>query len=327
MRDQRLVSLDVGTVKRCQTSEFCCGIIMRGARSSVALMLLVGLIASLSGCNMTSGYLNNHAGTRHYEQGNYTAAREAFRRAAADNPQKADYVHNLAAAMKKQGDVAGAERVYQQALNIDPAHQPSYHSLAMMLNEQGRTAESTDLVTTWADTQPYVPESHIELAWLQRESGNPAAAEQALQRALQVDPGNPIATAQLGQLYQDSGQSNRALAMYQRSLHSNWFQPDVQSRVATMGREPNSLMGTPVTAYARPPAYLPQTVTAGRFGTSQRVALMYPLPTYSHATGGIPVTGTPTLALQPSVPATTVLGGDPAHVPQLSSDIPEVQPH
>lgn len=296
-------------------------------RTGGSVLICLGLFAMLSGCNTSSGYLNNYSGTRHYEQGNYTAARDAFRRAAADNPRNADYIHNLASAMKRQGDIAGAERAYQQALNIDPAHQPSYHSLAMLLNEQGRSAESTDLLTTWADTQPYRPESHIELAWLQRETGNLPASEHTLQRALQVDPGNPIATAHLGELYQNSGQSDRALAMYQRSLHSNWFQPDVQSRVATMGQNPNSLMGTTATAYARPPAYLPQPTTAGRFGMQQRVALMYPLPTYSHATGGIPVTGAPTIVAQPWLPTAPVIGGDPAHAPRLSSGIPEVQAH
>jgi tetratricopeptide (TPR) repeat protein len=195
----------------------------------------------------------------------------------------------------------------------------------MLLNAQGRSAEAFDLLQSWNDTQPYNPESHVELAWLQRETGNLSAAENTLQQALQVDPTHPLATAHLGQLYQDAGQTDRAAALYQKSLYSNWFQPDVKSRLAalqgstTAGRQ--SAYATAVPPYAQHPA------TAARYGQAQQVARMYPLPTYSQV-GGTVVASQPAVVMSPQAQlGSPMINGDPAHVPQLSSDLPVVQPH
>ena len=289
----------------------------------------IGLALLFCGCGHTNGYLMNLAGTRYFQQGNYTAARDNFQRAVADNPHNADYVHNLATAMKKQGDWVGAERNYFRALNLVPSHQPSYHSLAMLYNEQGRQVKSAGLLRGWADTQPYIPESHIELAWLQREMGDLSGAEQSLQKSLRVAPGNHVAMAQLGQLYQNSGQPDRALAMFQRSLHTNWFQPQVQSRVAALGRSPSLLASRPM--HASPPmAFTGNPHTAAittPYGISQRVALSHPLLTYGQPGITFPV-NPPSVIAAPSIQlGAPVVNTDPAHTPVISGDIPEVRPH
>ena len=317
-------------------------------RASWFLALLT-IVGASCGCNQTSGYMMNRAATRYHNSGNYAQARSTFQRAVADSPQNAGYIHNLATAMRKQGDLAGAERTYRHALNVDPAHQPSYHSLVMLLNDQGRQHDASGLLQTWVDTQPYIAEPHIEMAWFKREQGDTVGAERSLMQALQVRPNHHIATAHLGQLYQDTGQRDRALAMYQRSLHKNWFQPHVQSRVASMGTSPTRLMNA--TNYVAPTPQYAGTRFAGQpttniaqYGTSQRVAMLHPLPTYSHATNGIATSSLPIFAQQP-IPATTIVqqpipasgpilsaappgfNPDPAHVPRLSADVPQVQPY
>lgn len=283
-----------------------------GIRTLTPLLLLIGggLTALTAGCSPMSGYVNNERGTAYYSTGNYVAARDEFQRAVADSPRNANYIHNLATAKKKQGDLQGAEQAYRQAIQVDPAHQPSYHGLSAMLVEQQRVAEAKDLTQMWVDTQPHNAESYIEMAWVQRHMGDIAGAERTLQSAQRVDPSNHMISAQLGQVYQDAGRGEEAIAMYQRSLHKNWYQPQVQSRVATLRQTTPRSMAVPRTVQYGPT--VPQRRTAAAPPGAPRAALLYPLPTYRQSGT------TPTLA-QPLPAATPVrANADPAHAPALS---------
>lgn len=325
-----------------------------GRRCAVWLLPFCVLFAA-AGCNTIAGWSNNMLGAHYYDEGNYGAALDEFRRAVMDDPGNPDYLHNLATAMKKQGDLAGAERVYRHALQIAPDHQPTHHSLALLLMETGRSAEAVALLDEWRGAEPYRPEPYIELGWIYREQGDIAAAEAVLKQALKVAPDHPTVLAHLGQIYQDQGRGDLALAMYQKSLQLNWFQPSVQSRVASLGHSPIALAMQPAppangtmlaTAPALPLTGPPHTAAMPVFGVASGwpppMPVASPLP--ARITGPGFALGRPVLA---AVPATTTVvadapapagatststtmpdNPDPAHVPARTADnLPVARPH
>lgn len=246
------------------------------------------------GCNAFQGNLNNQAGMRHYQAGDFTAAKDEFQRAVADQPQNADYLHNLAAALKREGDLERAEQNYLRALAVDRAHQPSYHGLASLYREEGRTADAQALLTGWAGEQAYSPEPFIELAWLDKEQGDLAGAERNLSRALRLRPNDHVAAAQLGQIYEETNQPDRAYALYKRSLYTRWYQPEVEARLARLQRRGSGIDDEDEPLVAGP---IEPTWTAG--ATPYRAA---------GPTRPAPGPAAPPWGIDPSP-----LGGDPAH--------------
>ena len=285
-------------------------------RALVCLSALT-LIASFSGCAGGPGSPMNSAGQSFYDQGNYAQAAHEFQRAVAANPGNADFIGNLAATMRKQGNLAGAEQQWRHAILLNPSHQPSYHGLSQLLVETNRQQEAASLLSMWSASQPYSAEAQVEMAWLNRELGNSQLAEQHLQQAVRINPNHSAALSSLGQHYEDTGRQAAAMQMYQLSLENNWYQPEVQSRLATLrglapgqgGQMNGQLGGTTALAglQAGPFGAAQQTRTA--FGGVAPFAGQSPLAARSAlagigmgATGGIPFPPIPAIA-QAAIPS------------------------
>ena len=265
-------------------------------RTHISALALLSPLFLGAGCNSFQGNLNNQTGMRHFQSGDFSAAKDEFQRAVADQPQNADYLHNLASALKREGQQEEAERVYLRALAANRAHQPSYHGLASLYREQGRGAAAHALLTGWQGEQPYTPEPYIELAWLEKEQGNLAAAERHLAQALRIRPNDHVAAAQLGQIYEELNQPDRAYALYKRSLYTRWYQPEVEARLSRLERR-GSLEEPSSDALLTGPREPEWTASATPYPGG-------PLPA---------ARGRPSSAAAGPPPTVVPLGGDPAH--------------
>lgn len=290
-------------------------VIMRMDVPGLMFVCGVAFVSAFTGCNMTSGWSANNTGVNYHKNGYYSAAKDAFHRAAVDDPENPDYRYNLATALKKQGDLAGSEREYRNALNLAPGHQPGNHGLAQLLHEQGRTAEATEVLNQWVAINPESPQAYIESAWLQRETGDMAGAEQSLRKALQVQPRNPVALAQLGQLYQTTGRNAEAVTMYQQSLHANWRQPEVQKRLSSL-QGPQYVQEQRMRMAAAIPAGNWQPYQQGTYATTYGTS-----PAYAGANGfaQLPMLESTPSSTQflPPTPIPPVVEADPAHSGEL----------
>lgn len=270
--------------------------------SNLAIIFSLGTL-TISGCNSMHGVASNEMGNGYYQRGDYANARAAFSRAIADNPGNPDYVHNLAVVMEKEGNLAGAEQTYRNALRVDPSHQPSHHGLAELMISQGRQQEAVQHVTAWRDTQPYIAESHLEMAWLMQQSGDLSGAEQSLKAAANVDPNHPKVLAHLGQVYQQTGRTEEALAMYQQSMNSEWYQPQVQSRIASI-KKPYSTTSSQQRIVAKGWEHGPLgNGSMFRYQTrTAQASHVHPLPTYGGtSTGTMAMMGAPQMSHAQSI--------------------------
>lgn len=205
-----------------------------GTTTHAVFLTVATLALCVSGCNQGASVVTNRAGMGYYKMGHYSNAAHEFRQALVTDPNNADYAGNLAMALQKSGDVAGAEKMYQRALAADPTHQSTYREYSRLLANQNRTPEALALMQQYVGVQGFSAEPHVQLAELHRELGNRTGEIHALQQALKVNPEHPVALASMGEYFQDQGQTKTAMAMYERSLRSNYAQPDVQSRYATL---------------------------------------------------------------------------------------------
>ncbi|WP_419189623.1 tetratricopeptide repeat protein [Stieleria marina] len=213
----------------------------------MALLALFCLLL-VSGCQWTSSG-QNAAGTRLYEQGQYSAALQQFQKVISTNPQNPDGYYNLAATTHRLGTlrrepdlIEQAESLYNQCLDHDPNHVECHRGLAVLLVDSGRPDRAFALLKNWASRNPINAEPRIELARLYEEHGEPQTALKYLEDAVQQNANNSRAWLALANLREKSGDITQALQNYQRALALNAGSPQVTERVAALSRQLNGNM-------------------------------------------------------------------------------------
>ena len=195
------------------------------ARRTAAILVCAvaaAACAGLTGCHQFAGHAANAEGKALYARGRTAEAADAFRRAALEDPAKADYRHNLAAATAKLRGPASAERLYRQTLSLNPDHQPTVHKLAELYLNTGRPRAARDLTARWAAARPWDPRPHVEVAFVRARTGDVPGAERSLRRALAAEPGDAVALANLAALQAHTGRAGVARQTAAAARESDW---------------------------------------------------------------------------------------------------------
>ncbi|MEM9588270.1 MAG: tetratricopeptide repeat protein [Planctomycetota bacterium] len=240
----------------------------RGYGTIAAALIAGSLVASLAGCQWAATGQNT-AGTRLYEQGQYTAALQEFQKAVVSDPNNADGYYNLAATKHRLGKqrrdnvmLQEAEALYNQCLDHDGNHVECHRALAVLLKDTNRPDRAFSLLKNWAEREPRYAEPRIELARLYEEANEPATALKYLEDAVQQDANNGRAWLALARLRETSGDAMQALQNYQRAYALNNMQPQVAERIAALSRQINSsrdaALNSGQTQIARPLDYANQ---------------------------------------------------------------------
>ncbi|HEY7839339.1 MAG TPA: tetratricopeptide repeat protein [Terriglobales bacterium] len=117
----------------------------------------------------------------------YQQANDAFRQAAAQQPQSAAVRVRWGRLLQERFNDTDAEGLFNEALKIDPNYAPAYLGLALV-SADGFDGKALDYARKALTLDPKLAAAHVLLATLALEDSTPAAAESEADAALQAQP-------------------------------------------------------------------------------------------------------------------------------------------
>lgn len=185
----------------------------RPARRFTAFLLGLMLVAVLviAGWSWWRGQLLTQ-GVAHFEQGQWSEARERFRAALRLAPGSAEILSNLAATEERLGDSRAAEDHYREAVSQRPDSPEHLFNLGHFLNGRERYGEAYPILQQAAVNEPGRVDAHGELAHAALALGMLDKARVALSTGLLLDPEHPALHRLLGELELKAGNPRAALS-------------------------------------------------------------------------------------------------------------------
>lgn len=121
-------------------------------------------------------------------EGALPAALAAAREAVSCNPHEAEYFAHLGNLLTNAGEVVAARAAYERAVALEPEHTPWLRLLAGYWERQGKRAEAGALVAALAQVDPLDYELHVQRGHLLAGRGDAAGAVSAFSHALGLAP-------------------------------------------------------------------------------------------------------------------------------------------
>jgi superkiller protein 3 len=131
----------------------------------------------------------------------------------------------------KLGDLPAATDNFQKAVDLDPNKAEPLELLGAALAAQKRFAQAEDLFRRAIAQNQRLAEAHLNLSMLLLQTKKQAGFDEAMREArlaVALDNGNPQAHVNYGHLLAISGHLDEAIAQLQLSLQINPNQPTIR---------------------------------------------------------------------------------------------------
>ena len=125
--------------------------------------------------------------------GDIAGAIDAYRRAIALVPGRADLHYNLAVALDRRGDLPGALAQLQHAVELDPGYADARVYLGTLRQQQGDVAGAIREYRDALRIAPLHAGAHANLGVALKESGDLEGAIREYRRSLEIDPDGKVA--------------------------------------------------------------------------------------------------------------------------------------
>jgi tetratricopeptide (TPR) repeat protein len=162
--------------------------------------------------------------------GNLDSAVAYAERAAAADPENADYAYTAAQLFRLRGDDDKALEILREAVKRDPGHAAACNDLAFGLATNGRDlyqaldlAERAVRVQRGADTLD-------TLGWVQLKRGDAAAADATFRKALELRPESPSIQYHLGLALIEGGDKDQGAELLRKAISGDGFPEAEQAR-------------------------------------------------------------------------------------------------
>lgn len=159
-----------------------------------------------------------HDGRAFLKRLDYAAAVEAFRQAAALDPDSCDAHEGLATCAYVSGDLPTAVAEYLRLTHLQPMESRYLTNLGAIHNRLGEHMKACDFLRKAIQRNKKCAESYYNLGIAQRKLKQNAMAVSAYKEAIKLSPLMVEAHQNLGNVYVDMGNLQMAVASFKKAL-------------------------------------------------------------------------------------------------------------
>jgi tetratricopeptide (TPR) repeat protein len=153
-----------------------------------------------------------------FKAGQFSDAREGYRRAIAAGFRHPDTYVNLAAIAEREGRLDQARAALDDAVRLAPADADAWNRLGLLDARRGAFESARRAFEKAVAAAPERPEAYYNIGLIERQAGHEAAAQARFQEALARNPNYPEARYELGTGLLLAKQPAPALEAYRAAL-------------------------------------------------------------------------------------------------------------